>query len=320
MTEIRQREVEGFGAGAIELVGLHDGVEAGREIMLPLEIRVNGKTYPVFAGANLWVDPAHRKSNLGMLLPEAMRDASPSGVAVAGAVSRMAQPLYEFLGFAKFKMPRRAIPLRGRRHFGRLVGGAVAIYRTVLGWMAAWKTRGLAFEAVNPEDNATIREVAGLIAADRHAYCEVHDAMWLKRHLHEAFAGANPLEMTVVRKSGAIVGFVMTKVRRRETLRNLHDVWHGMVVEWQVANPFSRLTGWMLVRVALSLRAQVDLVEIATDDALVQKLLGRLGWRSVDYETYMIGVKEDSPLAGDAGLKVAENWRLRPAMADNGLS
>ena len=61
--------------------------------MLPLEIRVNGKTYPVFAGANLWVDPAHRKSNLGMLLPEAMRDASPSGVAVAGAVSRMAQPV-----------------------------------------------------------------------------------------------------------------------------------------------------------------------------------------------------------------------------------
>ena len=64
MTEIRQRAVEGFGAGAIELVGLHDGVEAGREVVLPIEIRAQGRTYPVVAGANLWVDPAHRKSNL----------------------------------------------------------------------------------------------------------------------------------------------------------------------------------------------------------------------------------------------------------------
>lgn len=320
MTEIREREVEGFGAGAVELVGLHDGVEAGREVMLPFEIRAKGKTYPVVAGANLWVDPAHRKSNLGMLLPEAMRAASPSGVAVAGAVSRMAQPVYEFLGFAKFEMPRHAIPLRARRHFGWIVGAAVAVYRTLLGRLAAWKTRGLTFEAVDPEDGETIRAVADLIATDWHDYCEVHDAAWLKRHLHEAFAGARPLDMTVVKKDGKMVGFAMTKVRRRETLRNLRDVWHGMVVEWQVADPFVGLTGWLLVRVALGLRRQTDIVEIATDDAKVFGLLRRLGWRRVDYETYMVGVAETSPLAGNVEMMKAENWRLRPAMADNGLS
>ena len=320
VTEIREREVEGFVAGAIELVGLHDGVEAGREVMIPVAIRAKGQVYPAVAGANLFVDPAHRKSNLGMLLPEAMRAASPSGVAVAGAVSRLAQPVYEFLGFAKFKMPRHAIPLHGRRHFGWLIGMAVAVYRTLLTAVAAIRTRGLKIEPVAVDDEKTIRAVADLIAADRHPYGEVHDADWLRRHMRESFTGEHPLEMAAVRRKGRLVGFAMTKVRRRETLRNLRDVRHGMVVEWQFAAEAERAGGWLLVRSALGLRDRADLVEIATDDEGVQKLLKRLGWRPVDYENFMIGMTETSPLADDGELRNPENWRLRPAMGDNGLS
>lgn len=320
MTEIRQRAIEGFGPGAVELVGLHDGVEAGREVMLPLAIRAQGRTYPVVAGANLFVDPAHRKSNLGMLLPEAMRAASPSGVAVAGAVSRLAQPIYEFLGFAKFKMPRHAVPLHGRRHFGILVGMAVAVYRSLLAAVTAFKTRRLTFASVDSADEATLRAVAELIAADEHPYCEVHDADWLRRQMSVSFTGEHPLEMVVVRKDGRLVGFGMTKVRRRETLRNLKDVRHGMVVEWQFAEEVQALSGWLLVKAALGLRDRADLVEIATDDERVGALLRRLGWRPVDYENFMIGTTESSPLAGDMEMRKPENWRLRPAMGDNGLS
>ena len=320
MTEIRQRSVEGFGPGAVELVGLHDGVEAGREVMLPLAIRAKGRTYPVVAGANLFVDPAHRKSNLGLLLPEAMRSASPSGVAVAAAVSRLAQPVYEFLGFAKFKMPRHAVPLHGRRHFGIWVGMAVAVYRSLLAAVTAFKTHGLTFASVDSADEETIRAVAELIAADRHPYCEVHDAQWLRRQMSESFTGEHPLEMMAVRKDGRLVGFGMTKVRRRETLRNLKDVRHGMVVEWQFVEEVQALSGWLLVKAALGLRDRADLVEIATDDERVGTLLRRLGWRSVDYENFMIGTTESSPLAGDSEMRKPENWRLRPAMGDNGVS
>lgn len=320
MTEIVQRSVAEFGPGAVELVGLHNGVEAGREVMLPLAIRAKGRTYPVVAGANLFVDPAHRKSNLGMLLPEAMREASPSGVAVAGAVSRQAQPVYEFLGFAKFKMPRRAIPLHGRRHFGILIGVAIAAYRMLLSAVTAFKTRDLALTPVDPADAATVHAVAELIAADRHPYCEVHDERWIRRQMSESFTGEHPLEMVSVRKDGRIVGFVMTKVRRRATLRNLKDVRHGMVVEWQFAEACEALSGWLLVKAALGLRDRADIVEVATDDGKVGGLLRRLGWRPVDYENFMIGTTERSPLAGDGEMRKAENWRLRPAMGDNGLS
>ena len=320
MTEILQRTVEGFGAGAIELVGLHDGVEAGREVMIPLAIRARGETYPVVAGANLFVDPAHRKSNLGMLLPEAMRNASPSGVAVAGAVSRLAQPVYEFLGFAKFKMPRYAVPLHGRRHFGILVGMAVAVYRVLLDAVVSFRVRGLEMVLVDPDDETTVRAVADLISADRHPYCEVHDEGWLRRHMRESFTGERPLEMVAFRKGGRLVGFAMTKVRRRETLRNLKDVRHGMVVEWQFADELQGLAGWLLAKAALGLVDRADLVEIASDDAAVHLLLKRLGWRPVDYENVMIGTAETSPLSGDVEMRKSENWRLRPAMGDNGLS
>ena len=50
----------------------------------------------------------------------------------------------------------------------------------------------------------------------------------------------------------------------------------------------------------------------------IQKLCRMQGEKS--YETYMVGVAEASPLAGDVEMMKAENWRLRPAMADNGLS
>ena len=320
MTEILQRAATGFGAGAIELVGLHDGVEAGREVMIPLEICARGRTYPVVAGANLFVDPAHRKSNLGLLLPEAMRNASPSGVAVAGAVSRLAQPVYEFLGFVKFKMPRYAIPLHGRRHFGILVGMAVAVYRVLLDALASFRIRGLEMVSVDPDDEATVRRVADLIAADGHPYCEVHDEEWLRRHMRESFTGERPLEMVAFRKGGRLVGFALTKVRRRETLRNLKDVRHGMVVEWQFAEGLQGLSGWLLVKAALGMNDRADLVEIASDDAAVHSLLRRLGWRPVDYENFMLGTAEASPLSGDTELRKPENWRLRPAMGDNGLS
>ena len=318
MTEIIQRPAVGFGEGAIEFVGLHDGVEAGHEVGLPFKVRVEGTEYAVFAGSDLKVAEAHRQSNLGMLLPEAMREASADGIAVAGAVSRMAQPVYEFLGFSNFQMPRYAVPLQGCRHFGVLGGCAIAIYWMFLQAMTRVKTRGLAFESVDPDDRDMIRAVADLIAADAHPCCEVHDEAWLWSHLHEGFSG-DPLTMTVIRKDGQLVGTCLTKVRRKDKIRNLRDVRLGSVVEWQVKDEFKCLTGWLLVRTASSLAGVADLVEIPTVDAAIQGLLKKLHWRQTGACNFMIGVSEKSPLAGNMLIEKAENWRLRPAMGDNGV-
>lgn len=318
MTEIIQRPAVGFGEGAIEFVGLHDGVEAGHEVGLPFKVRVEGTEYAVFAGSDLKVAEPHRRSNLGMLLPEAMREAAPDGIAVAGAVSRMAQPVYEFLGFSDFQMPRYALPLHGRTHFGVWAGLAVVAYRMMLRAMVAVKTRGFSFAPVDSDDRDAIRAAAKLIATDAHPCCEVHDEAWLWRHLHEGFSG-DPLTMTVIRKQDELVGVCLTKVRRKEKVRNLRDVRLGSVVEWQVGDEFKDLTGWFLVREALSLVGVADLVEISTGNEAIQRLLNQLHWRLAGACDFMIGVAEKSPLAGNKLIEKSENWRLRPAMGDNGL-
>lgn len=319
MTEIRQRPAPAFGPGAIELFALQDGVEAGREILLPLEIAVKGTRYPVVAGSDLRVDGDRRSGALGLKLPAAMCAAAPAGIAVAAAASRQAQPVYEFLGYTLFKMKRYAVPLDGRRHFGFCLAAAIGLYRALLASLVAGRTRALTFEKVDPDDRATLAAAAALIAADPHPCAEVHDAAWLADHLHRSFTG-KPLEMTAIRRAGRLVGFVMTKTRRRATLRHLKDVSHAQVVEWQFAPEVESLAGWALVRVALALRAQAEIVEISSDDVSVHRLLKHLGWRAVDFETYLIGLSAESPLAGEPAVRVQANWRLRPAMGDNGLS
>lgn len=319
MTEIVQRPASGFGEGAVEFVGLHDGVEAGRVVGLPFKVRVEETEYAVFAGSDLKVAEAHRRSNLGMLLPEAMREASPDGIAVAAAVSRMAQPVYEFLGFSNFTMTRYAMPLHGRRHFGRLVGAAVAVYRRLVMALVSLRVARYEFATADADDAGTVREVARLIAADPHVCAEVHDEGWLRRHLSESFTGESPLQLTVVKKSGRAVGFALVKLRRKGAVRNLKDVRLGSVVEWQFADEAKPLAGWLLARVALAQAEVADLVEVATADASVLATLRRLGWRRAGACNFMIGVSEDSPLAKSDTIRQAGNWRLRPAMADNGL-
>lgn len=318
-TQVIQRPANGFGEGAIEIVGLHDGVEAGRVVGLPFCVQVEGREYRVLAGSDLRVDAAHRRSNLGLLLPEALREASPDGIAVAAAVSRMAQPVYEFLGFANFTMMRYAMPLHGRRHFGRLVGAAVAVYRRLLEALVSLRVIRYEFAAAGVDDERTLREVARLIAADPHVCAEVHDEAWLRRHLSESFTGESPLQLTVVKKAGRIVGFALVKLRRKGAVRNLKDVRLGSVVEWQFADEAKPLAGWLLARVALAQADVADLVEAATADESVLATLRRFGWRRAGECNFMIGVSERSPLAKNEAIRQAANWRLRPAMADNGL-
>lgn len=254
-----------------------------------------------------------------MLLPEAMRAAAPDKIAVAGGVSRMAQPVYEFLGFVNFQMPRYAMPLHGRRHFGLLTGAAIALYVRFVRSVVETKLRGLTFERIERDDSEGVRQAAELIAADESACAEVHDEAWIGRHLREAFAEGRPLELRAIRKGLRLVGVTMTKLRRKERVRNLRDVRLGSVVEWQFADEMHGLEGWALVKTALDLWKEADIVELATTDENVLQLLRRLGWRRAGESNFMIGVGDDSPLAGNVTVTRAENWRLRPAMGDNGL-
>lgn len=79
--------------------------------------------------------------------------------------------------------------------------------------------------------------------------------------------------------------------------------------------------GWLLVSVALRLKKEgMDAVEIPSADEALNHFLRRVGWRQVGASNFVIKAGEDSLLFGNEEMTKIENWRLRPAMGDAGLS
>ena len=92
--------------------------------------------------------------------------------------------------------------------------------------------------------------------------------------------------------------------------------WSG---KWR--RGFEKQLGWLLVSEALRLKKEgMDAVEIPSADESLNHFLRRIGWRQVGESHFVIKAGESSPLFGNEAMTKIENWRLRPAMGDAGLS
>ena len=115
----------------------------------------------------------------------------------------------------------------------------------------------------------------------------------------------------------------MTKKRFHELAshRGFKNVWLGSIVEWQAKPEFENRLGWLLIDAALRLKKSgVDAVEIPTADKGLNRFFRHLGWRRIGESNFVIKAGEDSPLFGNEEMTKINNWRLRPAMGDAGLS
>lgn len=318
-----------------KIVGMSDGREIGGEYVFPLFIKCGNARWKVLSGSTLYVDPQYRRSGLGMDLPELRWQKAPNGVALGAGLSQMAVPVHELLDYNVFPLPRLLMLWRSRpvvemkltgiagRILSALVDIAVAGYATVLRGMVGLKMRGYRVRSVGPDDASALADVARLIAEDPHPYGEVHDEKWLKWHLSESFSEDGPAELHMIARDGKTVGFYMTKRRfhAQASHRGFRNVWLGSIIEWQAAKGYDSNLSWFLLNAALGLRkARVDAVELPTDDPRLLRFFRRLGWLRLGAGNFVIKAGTGSPLENDSSLGVQANWRLRPAMGDNGLS
>lgn len=318
-----------------EIIGMCDGQEAGGEYVFPLRIKAGWRKYFVLAGSTLHVDPQFRKSGLGMDLPELRWQKSPHGIALGAGLSQMALPVHQLLDYNVFLLPRYLMLWKSRAvvemklpgTVGKLVAlpidAAIFVYAVMLRIAASIKLRGYRVREVAPSDDTALSAVAKLIESDIHSYCEVHDQQWLKWHLTESFSDDGPANLSVIERGDEIVGFYLTKRRfhAQASHRGFKNVWLGSIIEWQAASGYEHKLPWFLLNAALSLhKAKMDAVELPTDDVRLQKFFRHLGWRQVGEGNFVIKAGTGSPLENDANIKVQANWRLRPAMGDNGLS
>ena len=320
---------------AVKIVGICEGREIGGEYVFPVCVKAHGANICALAGSTLFVDEKYRQSGLGMDLPELRWQYSPSKVALGASLSQMALPVHQLLDYIVFLMPRNIMLWRSRALVETKLKGFVAkcvtfvldcgiwLYSLLLKVICSCKLHGLTIEEVSSDDESTLGAVAGLISEDSAPFAELHDTRWLRWHITESFSKDGPMSIFAVRKRGEIVGFYMTKKRFHEQAshRGFKDVWLGSVMEWQVKKVYEKKLGWLLVSAALRLKKEgMDAVEIPSADKALNRFLRYIGWRQIGESNFVIKAGEGSPLFGNGEMAKIENWRLRPAMGDAGLS
>ena len=322
-------------ASIAKIAGYVNSDEAGYEFVFPLRLRMPTGEIEVLAGSTLYVNPVYRRSGLGMDLPELMWQNSPSKVALGASLSQMALPVHQMLDFIVFLMPRNIMLWRSRALVETKLKGFTAkcvtfvldcgiwLYSLLQKMICSLKLNGLTIEEVSPDDDSMLGTVAELISEDSAPFAEVHDARWLKWHMTESFSKDGQMRLFALRKRGEVVGFYMTKKRFhvQASHRGFKNVWLGSVMEWQVKKGFEKKLGWILVHAALRLKKEgMDAVEIPSADKSLNRFLRRIGWRQIGESNFVIKAGEGSPLFGNEEMARIENWRLRPAMGDAGLS
>ena len=250
-------------------------------------------------------------------------------------LSQMALPVHQLLDYVVFLLPRNIMLWRSRALVETKLKGIVVkfvsvlldcliyLYGFALGVIRSCKLARIKIEEVSPDDENTLGNVSSLIAEDSAPFAEIHDVQWLKWHMTESFSKDGPLRLFVAKRKGLLIGFYMTKKRFHEQAshRGFKNVYLGSVVEWQVKPGFEDKLGWLLIDAALWLKKSgVDAVEISTADKELNRFFGHLGWRQIGGSNFVIKAGEESPLFGNEEMSKVENWRLRPAMGDAGLS
>lgn len=315
-----------------QAVGVKGNVAIGGEIHFPLYWRVRGGCMRVRYGSTTFVAKEHRKTALGLLISEFTNKVCSETITAGAGCSQMMLRMLRYWKEPIFLLSRMVMLFKSRAimemklhgFVSRLVAGCVDLGLRLY-WMAVrfwvhYKLKGYVFETRSDYDADTFRQVADLIAADKHPFSEVHDIRWLKWHLTESFTMDDPMTLTLVKRDGALIAFYMTKIRFHEqaSARGFKNVRLGSIMEWQIRHEDEADLPWILLRASCDMRGKVDAVELAVPDTLLERFFRRCGWRHVGESNFTFHIHSEV-LKKDADIFVKENWRLRPAMGDAGL-
>lgn len=318
----------------VQVVGSVDGVAAGSVFSLPLEVGIGKEIHRTAAGCEMTVVEKFRNTQFGLKLPVSRLGATPEKFMVGCSQSQMMIKVSEFIGSTIFYSPRLVMLFKSRSVMemklhgllGKLVQWFVDcglwFYWRLAKACARSALKGYEMVHVTIADEECIRAVADIIRVETPLCGEVHDERWIKWHLSNSFSENGPLLLTVLHKDGKPVAFYMTKRRFYEQAshRGFKNVWLGSVVEWGALPEHANVLNPMLMMAAASFGNTCDAVELVATETRVEKHFRKWGWRHVGDSNYVFKVADGSALLGNEEMRKRENWRLRPAMGDNGMS
>lgn len=311
-----------------------DGIAFGGEIQFPLLVDMPDGRKIVLSGSTSFVAKDYRKTEVGGHFHDYTESVSPGFWTCGAGMSQMMVRLHKYWKTPLFLMPRLIMLFKSRSVVEmKLKGFAAKIVSLLIDCLASlWyglialvcriRIKSYAFEKITVDQEDVLSDVATLIAADTHKYCEVHDVPWLKWMMTESFDSAGPMELTVVRKNGRLVAFYMTKKRFHEqaSTRGFKNVWLASIMEWGAVPEEEKNLKWFVLRAALSFRKTMDAFELVTVDQTLLSFFKKIGARQVGEGNYTISPPRGTKPPYFEEMKNPSNWRLRLAMGDAGLN
>ena len=307
----------------------------GQETVFPVQVKAKDKVHTAIAGSGLYVHENYRKSMLGVSLITKLEELSADGIALGCGLSRLALPSLLMFDYLCFPLPRLMWVFKSRaiieKKLGmpalillvsRLVDVPLWLWTMVFKTIVIMRTRGLVVEQA---DHAS-KEVANLIDLDSHSFSCERSAAWLDWQLQCSFTNdsrAKQKLFMIKDKERHNLGFFMYKIRFHETAshRGYKNLLLGSLMEWQSSDQRKLSHATIALMSILEMRKDgVDAVEICTDDQDMFGFLKKLSLLYVGELSFVIRATEASPLRQNDGWDVQNNWRLRPAEGDNGLS
>jgi len=322
----------------IQVIGSVDGKAVGSVRSIPLDVVVFGRRYKTAAGCEMFVSEEYRNTQYGLKLPMARLASTPNNFMVGASQSQMMIKVSEFIRSTIFYFPRRIMLFDSRAIVEQKVARplwwlvrlaanvCLKVYWNIVGSISTLKNRGLSVCEIMADDAESLDVVAKMISADKHSCFEVHNAGWIKWHMTVSLSNQRPLRLWLVKKGDLPYAFYMTKERFYEQAshRGFKNVRLVSIVEWgcigDLEGTAERQMRWILLGGARRFCGVADAVEILATDIGLDGFLRNKLWPCVGQGNFVFKVGKGSPLEHIKGIYDRNNWRLRPAMGDAGLS
>ena len=311
-----------------------NGNPAGRLYYVPLEILAGNDKYRALSGSTLFVDSRYRKYRIGLKLPMFKESLAADRIGLGGGLSNMSLPVHQFLGYHIFKLQRsfllkNSFPVVSTKVHGVL--GAFSAKCINLGLKAFWQVLRMISRIqlrnyeIRPLDHAS-PEIEKLAIDDGHLFRENHNSAWFEWHLNHSFCedsyATQQLFELRIKRTNEFVGFFMTKHRfyRQASHRGYKNVRLGSVIEWGCAEELIATKVRIVLSAISTMKPDIDAVEFCSDDIELNKQLRKYGFIPVGACRFAVKATPETPFAYHTGYEKQQNWRLRSACGDNGLS
>lgn len=265
-------------------------VAVGRVLQFGTKLKAGGEVVSAQTGGSTYVEKQYRPLGVGASLLFVSKKSDEYDFKINSLFSKMIVPMLRRLKYVIFEIPQYGI-LRDLKPMLASVG-LKGISLNVCGTIANLPIRFM--DVINKTKRKrllrkfVVRKVTEvpdwadeMVSNDNHKYMELHDKKWLQWNLDynmNGYPGDKQSFYTITDKSGAPVGFFMTKERFEEKAGRYHNILRGTIVEWGTADPDVLSEADINLLALYSFSPKIFLVLTVTTEAKTAKRLKKMGF------------------------------------------